>query len=179
MNIDRIIESIPTKSKAERQDMRDNARRWLDTGTAEQKAQAAQLIAALDGDEQASRQAQYQRLKDMPLAQRVVEAFRVSPPSDNERKTIQALLANPGATSTELSRAYGHDSMIWQMHFGNMCKDRQAHLWPAEKAEKRDGQFFSGILADYDPLSGGFAMRAELIPAFEELGFDVRRSSAP
>ena len=179
MNVDTIIETIPAKSPVERKAMRDNALRWLDGGTPEQKAQAERLITALDADEETSRQALYRRLKDMPLAERVVEAFRVAPPSDNERKAIQALLDNPGATSTVLSRAYGHDSMIWQMHFGNLCKDRQAHLWPAEKAENRDGRFFSGILAEYNSSTSGFTMRAELIPAFVELGFDVPRATAP
>ena len=179
MNVDKIIETIPAKSPAEREAMRDNAHRWLEAGTPERKAQAERLIAALDHDEQTSRQAQYLRLKDMPLAQRVVEAFRVAPPSENERKAIQALLSNPGATSTVLSRAYGHDSMIWQMHFGNLCKDRQAYLWPAEKAENRDGQFFSGILAAYEASSSGFTMRADVISAFAELGFDVRRAAIP
>ena len=172
MNIDRIIDSIPAKSAAERQAMRGNARRWLDSGTAEQKVQAERLIAALDGATEAEHKALYDRLKDAPVAARVVEAFGVHPMTANERKTIQALLDHPGATTTELSRVCGNDGMIWQMHFGNLCKERQAYLWPAEKSEKRDGLFFSGILAEVDSESR-FTMKAEVVAAFAELGLHV------
>lgn len=173
MKIDKLIASIPTMSASQRADMRKNASRWMEGGTPDQKDAAAHLLDALDALEAAEGQALSERLNDLPIALRVVEAFRVAPMSDNERKTIQALLDNPGATSTELSRACGHDSMIWQMHFGNLCKDRQTYLWPAAKAEKRDGLFFSGILADIDRDTNRFTMKPDVAAAFAELGLKV------
>jgi hypothetical protein len=173
MNIDKLIAAIPSLSIAERAEMRAKATGWLKSGTPDQKAAAEKVLAALDAFEMAESAALYEHLRDLPVAQRVVEAFKVAPMSDNERKTIQALLDHPGATTTELSRACGHDSMIWQMHFGNLCKDRQAYLWPAEKAENRDGHFFSGILAEVDPATNRFTMKPDVAAAFAELGLRV------
>lgn len=175
MNIDKQIGAIPNMSAAERDEMRTNAGRWLAGGTPDQKAAAEQLRSALDRQEEAEADALHGRLKHLPVAGRVVEAFRAAPMSDNERKTIQALLDNPGSTSTDLSRACGHDNMIWQMHFGNLCKDRQTYLWPATKAEKRDGFFFSGILADIDQ-DNRFTMKPDVAAAFAELGLRVKHT---
>jgi len=69
--------------------------------------------------------------------------------------------------------------MIWQMHFGNMCKDRQAYLWPAQKAEKRDGLFYSGILADVEEPSNRFTMKTDVTAAFAELGLRPSRRANP
>jgi hypothetical protein len=173
MNIDKQLAGIPTMSAPDRASLRANAMRLAGAGTQVQKTSAVQLLAALDGQEQADSAALYKRLKDQPVAKRVVEAFRIAPMSDNERKTIQALLDHPGATTTELSRACGHDGMIWQMHFGNLCKDRQAYLWPAEKAGTREGLFFSSILADIDGQSNRFTMKPDVVAAFAELGLKV------
>lgn len=174
MNIEKIIASLPTKSLAERADMRAKAERWRDTGTEEQQEAAEKLLRALDAQRGGEATALYERMKDLPVGRRVVEAFRAAPMTDNERKTIQALLDNPGSTTSELSRACGHNSMIWQMHFGNLCKDRQGYLWPAPKAEKRDGHFFSGILAEVDSETNRFTMKPEVAAAFAELGLRVR-----
>lgn len=173
LNIDKLLASLPSKTLEQRRQMRANAIQSLENGTEAQKAAANHLIAALDAQEASAVEALYERLKDLPVARRVVEAFRAAPLSDNEHKTVQALLDNPGSTTTELSRACGHDSMIWQMHFGNLCKDRQAYLWPAVKAEKRDAPFFSGILADIDPATNRFTMKPEVAAAFAELGLKV------
>ncbi|MBI1686447.1 hypothetical protein [Caulobacter hibisci] len=174
MSIEKIILGLPEKSAADRKAMRDNAIRLADTGSEAQRAQAQQLLAALDGREEDERKTLFARLKDAPVGQRVLEAFKAVPMTENERKTIQALLDNPGSTSTELSRACGHDSMIWQMHFGNLCKDRQDRLWPAEIAEHRDAPFFSGILADIDEKNR-FTMKPEVAEAFAVLGLRGRK----
>lgn len=175
MNIDRILTSIAGSTPARRRDMRTNAENWLASGDPDREAAARQVIAALDDQEAVETTGLRERLSGMPVAERVVEAFRAAPMSDNERKTIKALLDNPGATSHALSLACGHDSMIWQMHFGNLCKERQAYLWPAEKAERRDGLFFSGILAEYDPKTSGFTMKPDVVAAFAELGLRAAR----
>ncbi len=149
--------------------MQDNAEQLLVSGTEAQKAAAKQLIATLDAQEAADTAALYERLDGLPVARRVVEAFTAVPLSDSERKTVQALLDHPGSTTTELSRACGHDNKIWQMHFGNLCKARQSYLWPAEKMETRDALFFSGILADAD-AANRFTMKPDVAAAFAELG---------
>ena len=170
MNIDKLVAAIPGKSAADRAEMRKKAMQWQETGAPDQQAAATELLSALDLQAAHEGAALYEHLKDLPVARRVVEAFRVLPMSPNERKTIQALLDNPGSTTTELSRACGHDSMIWQMHFGNLCKDRQAYLWPAAKAERREGLFYGGILAEIDPATNRFTMKPDVAAAFAELG---------
>ncbi len=175
MNIDKIVAAIPSQSVDGRATTRANALRWLEKGTDPQKAAAVQLLAALDAHQAAERDALSTRLSGLPVARRVVEAFTTKPMTENERNVIQALLDNPGSTTTELSRACGFgENMIWQMHFGNLCKDRQTYLWPAETAEKRGAPFFGGILAGVEEPSNRFTMKPEVIPAFAAMGLRAR-----
>ncbi len=171
MSIDRIIATLPARSAKDRATIRGNAERWLASGTEAQKADARRLLIAL-GELEASEQAKVrQRFSDMPVAGRVVEALRLAPLSEHERKLIQVLLDHPGSTTTELTRAAGlGDNMVWQMHFGTLCKSRQAYLWPAERAEHRDGLFFSGILADIDPATNRFTLKPEVTAALAGIG---------
>jgi hypothetical protein len=176
MNIDKLLGAIPSQTKEEQARSRANAVRLLETGSEAQRGAAEKLLAALDAHVSAQSKALYDRLNGAPIAKRVVEAFQVHPLSDNERKTVQALLDHPGSSSTELSRACGHDNMIWQMHFGNLCKDRQAYLWPAEQEEGRDAPLFSGILAEITP-DNRFTMKPDVAAAFADLGLVARTPS--
>jgi hypothetical protein len=65
--------------------------------------------------------------------------------------------------------------MIWQMHFGNLCKAREDLLWPAKGAETRDGLFWSGILADVERGTNRFTMKPDVAAAFLELGLKARQ----
>lgn len=170
MSLDQIIASIPAKSEAERRKMRANAERQLATGTESQKAQARQLIAALDAQAEAEHKTLYDRLSAMPVAARVVEAFRKHPPTPTEEKVIRALLDQPGSTSTRLSGVCGWKGQIWHTHFGTMCKNREAYLWPAERFDGRDTSFYSGILADFNRDGARFTMKPDVAAAFAELG---------
>ena len=175
MNIDKQIAAIPEASSAARAGMRENANRWLATGAPDQKEAAGRLLEALDAQDEREAAARSHRVGSLPVGRRVIEAFTRKPMTENERTVIQVLLDRPGATSTELSRAYGHDNMIWQMHFGNLCKAREADLRPAEKADRRDGNFYSGILADIDAATNRFTMKPEVTEAFAALGLKPAR----
>ena len=174
MSVDKIIASIPDKTEAERNKMRTNAERLLKTGKAEQKADAAKLLDALKAQTMSEREKLNELLSNMPMSARVAEAFRKRPPTLNEEKIIRALLENPHSTSGELSRAYGFDSQIWQMHFGNMAKAREADLWPAEQSATRDANFYCGILADFDPNGSRFTMKREAVLGFAAIGIAVK-----
>lgn len=174
MSIDKIIASLPEKTEAERKKMRANAERLLTSGNPAQKADARKLLDALDAADQETKENLHRKVSGMPLSARVVEAFRKHPPAPGEENVIRVLLDNPHATSNELSRAYGHDSQIWQMHFGNMAKAREADLWPAEPASNRDGNFYCGILADFDPNGSRFTMKPEVVEGFAALGIAAR-----
>lgn len=174
MSIDKIIASIPEKTEADRKKMRANAERWLSTGTPAQKADARKLLDALDAAVMAERAKLNDLLSKMPMSVRVAEAFRKRPPTRGEEDVIRALLDNPHSTSNQLSKAYGHDSQIWQMHFGNMAKAREADLWPAEPFATRDANFYCGILADFDPNGSRFTMKPEVVLGFAALGISAR-----
>lgn len=176
MNIDRHIAAIPSQSAQDRARVRANAEGWLASDEPAKREAATQLIAALDAHEESSAAAMRERLQGQPLASRIVEAFRAKPMTDHERKVIQVLLDRPGSTTTELTRAAGlGNNMVWQMHFGVLCKERQAWLWPAPDAVTRDGKFFSGILADAD-AENRFTLKPEVVEALRELGLKAAKA---
>jgi hypothetical protein len=174
MSIDKIIASIPEKSTADRAKMRANAERKLASGSPAQKTDAQKLLDALDAVIQAERQKLNDLLSKMPMSARVTEAFRKRPPTANEETVIRALLDNPASTSTDLSRACGWKGQIWHAHFGTMAKNREADLWPAEPFATLDANFYSGILADFDPDGSRFTMKSEATLGFAALGIAAR-----
>lgn len=173
MNIDKIIASIPDMSHQERERVRVNAEKMLETGNDTQKQAADKVIATLAQTEHAEHQALVDRLSGMEVSARVVEAFRVDPMTETEAKVIQALLDNPGSTSTELSQVLGWGAQSWHMHFGTMCANRAVYLWPAPKSEIRSADFYSGILADLSS-DNRWTMKPEVEVALSELGLRSR-----
>lgn len=173
MNIDKIIAGLPGMSQQERERVRANAEKLLDSGNVEQKAAAAKVSEALREVEEAEHQALVDRLNGMEVSARVVEAFRVNPMTETEAKIIQVLLDHPGLTSTELSQALGWGAQAWHMHFGTMCFNRAIYLWPAPKSEVRAADFYSGILADLSP-DNRWTMKPEVEVALSELGLRAK-----
>lgn len=134
MSLEKIISTIPEKTAQERDQMRENAKRLIESGTSQQQEQAKNLLDALDAQEEAEHKALYEKLARMPAAERVVEAFRAVPPTETDIKVIRALIQNPGSTSTELSQVLGWGGKSWHMHFGKMCEAREVYLWPVDHA---------------------------------------------
>lgn len=170
MSIEKIISSLPTKNAAERKKMRDHAKALSSDNDPRKAADAQKLIAAIDDLEQSEHDQLVGELKGMPVEERVIRAFTVEPMSETEAKIIQVLLDNPGSTNRELSRKLGWNDNGFDLHFGMMCRDRSVYLWPAPDAEKRDGKFYSGILAEYDEDGSSFTMKPEVAAAFAKLG---------
>lgn len=170
MSIEKIISTLPLKSNAERDRIRVNAQRLLADGKPAQKVDAEKVIVALDDLAESEHRTRYERLKDAPVSQRVIEAFQAEPPTDTEVKVIRALLANPHATSAALSDACGWRGQVWHAHFGAMCRAREVWLWPAERSVLRDSNFWSGILADFDAETSTWTMKPDVAAAFCELG---------
>lgn len=170
MNLDRIIAAIPGRSNEQRDRMRENAAKWLETGDDSQKVAAQTLIDALETQEASEQEAFEDRLKAMGTAERVIEAFQVKPPTKNELKVIKALLDHPGSKSVELSDVCGWSGNKWHLDFGALCGKRETYLWPAESVEKQSRSFLSGILADLDPEENRFTMKPDVVKAFAELG---------
>jgi hypothetical protein len=170
MNVDKVIAGLPLKSTAERKAILDNAERWLRTGTAEQRESARAVVAAME--ELQAREAEFlaQHVAGLPKAARVAEAFSDPAMTDTEKAVMQVLLDNPGSSSAALTAALGWRGQAWHLHFGTMCFNRRARLWPAPPAEARDADFYSGILADFDSSNAGFTMNPEAEAGFAAIG---------
>ncbi|WP_170339676.1 hypothetical protein [Ruegeria arenilitoris] len=170
MDIKKIILSLPSRSIAQRQIMRKNAEKLIGDGSNEKRSAARQLISALDELEEREREALNRKLSGMKPAERVIHAFIRVPPSETETRLIRVLMDHPGSTSTELSRALGWDAQTWHLHFGTMCKSREADLWPADPSDIRDASFYSGILANFDKRTASWELKPEVEAAFRDLG---------
>lgn len=172
MNIDKLVQSLPSRSEAERREMRKRAEDWIASGDPVKGAPGQQMLDALDAADAVDRA---ERVSG-PLSDRVTNAFRHRPWTDHERKLIQVLLDNPGSTTTDLNRAAGlGDNMVWQMHFGNMCKDRADYLGTPPPAVTREGWFWSGLLADATAETNLFTMKPEVVEGLARLGLKATR----
>ena len=161
MNVDPLIASLPTKSDKERRTIRARAEDWVANGSPDQQEADRKVLDAFAKLEE-------REARDS-LEARVERAFTAMPPSGHEARLLQVLLDNPGKTNLELSRKLGWDDNGFDMHFGMMCRDRQAYLGPAPDAEKRDGKFFSGLLADYGEQDSSFTMKPEAVAGLAEI----------
>lgn len=174
MSIEKIIASVPSATREKREGMRRNALDKLDSPNAPLRADAERLLAALESQEIGEQAELIAELTDLSIVDRVVRAFTVKPLTETEAKAVKALLDNPEQTSTQLSRLAGWEGKIWHRFFGGMCADRAIYLWPAPPAEKRDGKFYSGILADLQEPENLFTMKPEAVAAFARLGLKGR-----
>lgn len=149
------------------------AQALLGSGTDKQRAQAEQVLADIASIRQERTETQVAYVARQTAPERIIEAFTAQPPTETEAKVIRALSAHPGATSEALSKASGwRKGNAWHLHFGTMCFNRRARLWPAPPAPNRgeDQYFFSGILADYDAETHGFTLKPDAVKAFRDLG---------
>ena len=158
--------------------MRNNAERWLASGTGQQQESAQRLLAAMGELVTSETTALAARLDGAGLATRVVEAFRANVMSGTEQKVVRVLLDNPGSTSAKLSATINWKAQTWHMHFGTMCGNRSDYLWATPIPAKRSSTFLSGVLATYDEANSGFTMRPEAVVGFAVLGISVKARNA-
>lgn len=170
MSLEKIIASLPKRSADERKQMRHNAIEQLEGSDSRRAAEAEQFLSALTQLELNEQADLIAEVAGMEPAQRVVKAFTAEPMTDTERKLIQVLLDNPGATSGELTEKIGWKGMSWHLHFGTMCAERAVYLGQAPDAVTRPGKFYTGVLADYDGETSGFTMKQDVAVAFAQLG---------
>lgn len=173
-NIDKLLESIPTRTTNQKSTMRSHALRQLDTGTEIERDDAKRLLDALNAQTQKHEDERISAVMGRPEAERVILAFKELPWTKTEAAVIQVLLDNPGLTSTVLSLKMGWEGKMWHLRFGEMCKVRSHHFPRPPYVESRKDYFWSGILADLE-IGNLFVMKPEAIKAFHELG--LRRAS--
>lgn len=170
MPIEKIISSIPSASKEQRETMRRNALSELQKPDGRLHAEAQRVLTELEAVEVREVGALVDELKNLNIADRVVRAFQVRPLTETDEKLVRVLIDNPGSTSTQLTEFLGWKGQSWHLHFGTMCANRAIYLWPAPKATWRNGSFYSGILADFEEEGSRFTMMPEVREAFARLG---------
>ena len=171
MKIERTLQAIPTMSDEAVAGVRANVERLLAHGTKVQKAAAEQVLAALEARVADQAAAQTAHVASLSPVQRIVEAFRAQPLMAVERKVVQVLLDNPDATSPVLTKKAGWTAKTaWHLRCATMCKAREDRLFPAEPAETRPGDVYTGMLALYSTSTQGFTMKPEAVEAFAALG---------
>lgn len=180
MSIEKIIASIPSRDTRDRREMRSNAERLLAGGPEAKKADARRLLDALTSHEQEERDQRITRAAGMDRADLIVEAFTSRPITETEEKVVRVLLDNPGLRSIDLTAKLGWGGKAWHAHFGAMCRNRMADLWPAERFEDApDVSFYSGLLAEVTDKTLLFTMRPEAVEAFARLGLTPSGTRQP
>ena len=180
MSIEKIIASISNLDADKRRMMRSNAERTVSAGPEAKKADARRLLDALASHEQEERNQRIARAAGMDRADLIVEAFTSRPMTETEEKVVRVLLDNPGLRSIDLTAKLGWGGKAWHAHFGAMCRDRMADLWPAERFEdKPDVSFYSGLLAEVTDKTVLFTMRPEAVEAFARLGLIAAGTRKP
>lgn len=179
MSIEKLIASIPSKSKAQRDQMRANADNHLVSGTPAQQADAAVLLAALEAIETRERDAFLGELQGMEVAERIYRAFTDIPMTDTDAKVLQALLDNPGSSSGQLSTVCGWKDKSWHLHFGNMCERRRVYLPPPTVYGGDDTPFWSGIFADLEQGEHPWTwtMKPDVAAALARLGLRAKKGT--
>lgn len=171
MKIERTLQAIPTMSDEAVVGVKANVERLLAHGTKAQKAAAEEVLSALEARVVDQAAAKTAHVASLSPVDRIVEAFRLQPLKEIERKVVQVLLDNPDATSPVLTKKAGWTGKTaWQTRFATMCKAREARLCPTEADGTRTGDACIGILADYSPATQGFTLKPEAVEAFATLG---------
>jgi hypothetical protein len=153
-----IVQRIPGMTEAELKQLGLNATAAL---SGARREESERVLAAISAERdrrrdvlriaaEAKRSGIREAMAGLTLKDRVVAAFRASPPIAWEVDVIQALDRNPGASTDELSMAVGYSGayMNW---FGHVARDREAWLGSAE-AGPGGKIVYSSLLVDFVPM---------------------------
>ena len=171
MKIERTLLAIPTMSDEASAGVRANVERLLAHGSKAQKAAAEEVLEALEARVVDQAAAKAAHVAGLTPADRIIEAFQAQPLKPTERKVVQVLLDNPGATSAALTKLSGCTGRTaWHLRFAAMCKARDVRLCPVEPDVTHPGDFYIALLADHSAETNGFTFKPEAVEAFAELG---------
>lgn len=172
MDVAKIIEGLPRRTPEQRTQMRLNAIEQSESADPKKVAEAELFLSALDEIEASEHADLIAEVAGMEPAARVIKAFKAEPMTDTEQKLIKVLLDNPHSTSGELTEKIGWKGMSWHLHFGTMCANRGVYLGQPPRAITRDGNFYTGVLADFDNATNRFTMKPDVAAAFAQLGLE-------
>ena len=175
MSIDKVIESLPGMSEKNREKLRNNAEAMRDNGKEGQVENAERVLQALIDVAAEEKQARYDALSAMSMAERVQDVFITSPATNAEAKAITALIDNPNETSSKLTSICGWKTQSWQTYFGNMCKKREAVLWPDNETDSMTASKMIGLLVDENEETNGLTMKPDVEEIFRKMGHGTKR----
>ena len=186
----KTLDLIPTYDESKLATFETNARRWLASGTAAQKAEAEAVLLAIRVERQRrkddaanARQRRgaeiAEKVRDKGLYDRVILAFTEMPPQDWEVEVLRAVAEHPGADFDTLARAIGKQGGGYiNLAMGTVCSERQPYLGIAPPSGRRTGKIIhSELLIDFDHHAEsdgrqwhGWTLKPEAVAALREVG---------
>jgi len=141
--------------------LRENAEKRIELVSGKQKQDAQEVIKLIVSEFIYREKVQLKEDSDkileimsiaegMDKVERIVEAFRIHPPTDSERNALVAVAQNEGKSTKFIANSLGYKD-IGGLNgvFGKMCSFRAPYLGIPPDSEKRSGdKFFSGLLVD-------------------------------
>ncbi|TXL78263.1 hypothetical protein FHP25_08730 [Vineibacter terrae] len=159
-----IIAKVGRMEAKDLKTLEDNVRRILEKGSQVKKAEASAVLAAINEEwkrrereehdqRQAAKDAVRDKVKDLGLFDRVVQAFEKECPSVAEAKVLKTIAGNPDLDFHTLAVKVGYrDGAVINRVVGGMCKLREAFLGKAPPSQDRPGEpFYSGLIIDMTP----------------------------
>ncbi len=193
MCVENIIAGLSGKTAEERKHLRADAEKWAASATPTAQAEARALLEALKALGPTPMARARPRAKTKPLApppqeierlglgERVSLAFDALPPTESDRRLLDALLTHPGATSEELSAAMGYKGRSgWHLQFGLMVQRRLGWIDPQARANADETTWLCAVLAKAWNTRQGcrFRMKPEVVAALAKLGIATRAKRA-
>lgn len=175
MGVEKIIESLPNMTAQNRDKLRLNAEKIRDSGNKKQIEDAEAVLQSLIDTAAAEKQARFDELTAMTMAERVQDVFITSPANKTEARAIGVLIDNPGETASRLTAICGWKTQTWQAYFGAMCKRREAVLWPDSQTDSMTPGKLIGLLVDEDEATHALTMKPDVAETFLKMGFGTKR----
>lgn len=175
MSIDKVIESLPAMSADNREKLRSNAENLRDTGNQTQVSNAERVLQALIDTAAEEKQARYDELSAMSMAERVQDSFDSDPATKNEQRVITGIIDHPGLTPSALTSKCGLRSQSWRAYFAAMLKRREVVFWPDTPTNPMDVDGLMGLLIDVDEAESTLTMKPEMEATFRKLGFGTKK----
>ncbi len=175
MSIDKVIESLPGMSAENREKLRLNAEAMRDNGKADQADSAERVLQALIDVVAEEKQARYDELVAMSMAERVQDSFIANSATKSEQKAIVAIVDNPGKTVKELTSISGWASQSWQHYFSVLCKRREAVLWPDTPSDPQSPAKLVSMLVDENTDDNTLTLKPDVEDMFRSMGFGKKK----
>lgn len=175
MSIDKVIDSLPGMSAENREKLRSNAEAMRDNGKEAQVGNAERVLQALIDVVADEKQARYDALTAMTIAERVQDSFIASPATKTEQKAIVGIVDNPGISAGALTTICGWRTQSWQFYFSAMCKKREDVLWPDTSSDPQSPGRLMRLLIDENEENSTLTLKSDVEDMFRKMGFGKKK----